>query len=103
MDGTINCSTQALGALREACLGTKVNVLRIVPNVRDDETGKQLSEMLKSCGFQFIDSVRRYRILTLRLDVSEKEEVRKGLAGNFRWNLKKAEKAGIEIREGYDG
>jgi lipid II:glycine glycyltransferase (peptidoglycan interpeptide bridge formation enzyme) len=102
MDGTINCSTQALRALRETCLGTKVNVLRVVPNICDDETGKRLSEMLKSCGFQFVGSVRRYRTLTLHLEDSE-EAIRKSLDRNFRRNLKKAEKAGIEIREGYDG
>jgi hypothetical protein len=102
MDGTINCSAQALGALREAYLGTKVNVLRVVPNFCDDETGKRLSEMLKSSGFQFVSSVPGYRTLMLDL-VGSEEEIRKGLDRNFRRNLKKAEKAGIEVREGYNG
>jgi len=72
-NGTINCSVEALRTLRQAYLGTKVNVLRVVPNVCDDEVGKRLSEMLKSSGFQLVSSVPPYRTLMLRLNDSEEE------------------------------
>ena len=101
-DGEITCSTEALIALREAYIGSRVSVLRVVPNVCDDETGQRVSQMLKSSGFKFVSSVFPYRTLMLNLDGSE-EEIRSSLDRNFRRNLKKAEKSGIEIFEGQNG
>jgi lipid II:glycine glycyltransferase (peptidoglycan interpeptide bridge formation enzyme) len=100
-DGRIVCSVEALKALRRAYLGKKISVFRITPNVSDDETRRQVSQMLKSGGFKFVNSISPYRTLMLSLDGSE-EEIQKSLDRNFRRNLKKAEKAGIEIREGRD-
>ena len=101
VDGRIVCSVEALKALRSAYLGKKISVFKIVPNISDDETGQQISQMLKSGGFKFVNSISPYRTLMLSLDGSE-EEIRKSLDRNFRRNLKKSEKAGIEIREGRD-
>ncbi|HUV63785.1 MAG TPA: peptidoglycan bridge formation glycyltransferase FemA/FemB family protein [Sedimentisphaerales bacterium] len=100
MDGRITCSAEALKALCEAYVGAGVCILRVVPNVCDDETGQRVSQMLKSGGFEFASWVPRYRTLILRLDGSEKE-VRRCLDRNFRQKLKKAEKNGIEIRESH--
>lgn len=100
-DGTLRCSAQALRSLHEAYVGIKVNVLRVVPNVRDDEIGKQLSEMLIRGGFQYVHSMAPYRTLTLRVDDSQ-EEIRKRLRKSFRRDLKKAENSGIEVSEGQD-
>lgn len=100
-DGRIVCSVEALKALRNAYLGKKISVFRVTPNISNDETGRQVSQMLKSGGFEYVSSISPYRTLMLSLDGSE-EEIRKSLDRNFRRNLKKYEKAGIEIREGWD-
>jgi hypothetical protein len=100
-DGRIVCSVEALKALRNAYLGKKISIFRVTPNISDDGTGRQVSQMLKFSGFKFVNSVSPYRTLMLSLEGSE-EEIRKSLDRNFRRNLKKSEKAGIEIREGSD-
>jgi lipid II:glycine glycyltransferase (peptidoglycan interpeptide bridge formation enzyme) len=101
VDGGIVCSVEALKALRSEYLGKKISVFRITPNISDDETGQQVSQMLSSGGFEFVDSISPYRTLMLSLEGTE-EEIRKSLDRNFRRSLKKSEKAGIEIREDQD-
>jgi lipid II:glycine glycyltransferase (peptidoglycan interpeptide bridge formation enzyme) len=101
MDGGIVCSVEALKALCNAYLGKKISVFRITPNICDDQTGQQVSQMLKSGGFKFVESISTYRTLMLSLEGTE-EEIRKSLDRNFRRNLKKSEKAGMEIREDRD-
>jgi lipid II:glycine glycyltransferase (peptidoglycan interpeptide bridge formation enzyme) len=98
-DGRITCSAEALKVLRETYLKDKVHILRVVPNPYDDQTGQRISQMLKDCGFESLSWVPRYRTLMLPLDGSE-EEIRGRLDRNFRRNLKKAERAGLDIREG---
>ena len=44
IDEMIKCSSEALTALRTTFVGTRLNVLRIVPNIRDDELGKHVSD-----------------------------------------------------------
>ncbi len=100
-NGILKYFIPALKALRKAYVGNKVDVLRIVPNVCNDEIGKQLSEMLIRSGFQYVHSIAPYRTLMLRVDDSQ-EEIRKRLRKSFRRDLKKAENSGIEIREGCD-
>ena len=98
-DGKSICTTEALQKLREAYLGTKVNVLRVVPNVCTDEVGRTFAEMLQSAGFTHVRSVEPYRTLVLPVDDSE-EEIRKRLRKSFRRDLRYAEKADIQIKEG---
>jgi hypothetical protein len=100
-NGGLVCSAEALEALRRAYLGERISVFRIAPNVSDSGMRQQVSQMLKSGGFRSINSIPPYRTLMLSLEGSE-EEIRKSLDRNFRRNLKKAEKAAIEIREGHD-
>ncbi len=102
MDGRITCSAEALEALREAYVGTRVHILRVVPNVYDNEAGRCVAEMCKSAGFEFTSSVPRYRTLMLCLDGSERD-VKGRLDRSFCQNVKKAEKNGVEIREGHKG
>ena len=99
-DGTLKCSGQAFSAFRKAYVGTKVNVLRVIPSICDDETGKHLLQMLISGGFQRVNSIAPYRTLMLCVDDSE-EEIRRRLRKSFRRDVKKAEKCGIEIRQGH--
>jgi len=100
-DSTIVCSTEALQALCEAYLGNIVNVFRVVPNACNDQVGQTFADILQSAGFVRIQSVKPYQTLMLRIDDSE-EEIRKRLHKSFRRDLKTAEKAGIEVREGCD-
>lgn len=98
-DGSIRCSSESLRKLRQVYLGKKVNVLRVVPNVCNDEKGAQISSMLTSGSFGHVRSVGPYRTFLLHVGDCE-EGIRKRLRKSFRRDLKKAEKAGIEIREG---
>jgi len=100
-DGTLRCGVEPLKALRMAYVGDIVNVLRVMPNVCDDETGGHVSDMLIDSGFQPVRRVAPYRTLILPSDGSE-EAIRKRLRKSFRRDLRYAEKAGIEIRQGYN-
>ena len=98
-DGKIICSTEALKKLRKAYLAHKVNVFRVVPNACTDEVGRRFAEMLQSAGFAHVKSVEPYRTFILPADDSE-EEIRRRLRKSFRRDLRYAEKADIEIKEG---
>lgn len=97
-NGKITCSTQALQQMRKAYLPNKVNILRLVPNVRNDEVGLAFAEMLQSAGFQSYPVVQPYRSFLLRVDDSE-DGIRKRLRKSFRRDVKYAEKAGIQISQ----
>ncbi len=98
-DNKITCSIEALQQLRAAYFGTKVNVFRIVPNAYADEYGQVLAGMLQSAGFDYAPKIKPYRTFILSVDDSE-ENIRKRLRKSFRRDLKYAEKAGIETKEG---
>ncbi|MHC4543144.1 MAG: lipid II:glycine glycyltransferase FemX [Planctomycetota bacterium] len=98
-DGKSRCSIEALKKLRAVYLGNRLNVLRIVPNSRDDEFGRTFAEMLQSAGFTSVQSIEPYRTFILPVDDSE-DGIRKRLRKSFRRDLKKAESSTIEIREG---
>jgi len=93
------CSVEALQKLCSAYLSNKVNVFRVVPNTRDDEVGRRFAEMLQSAGFAHVKSAEPYRTFVLPADDSE-EEIRRRLRKSFRRDLRYAEKADIEIKEG---
>jgi lipid II:glycine glycyltransferase (peptidoglycan interpeptide bridge formation enzyme) len=101
LDGTVEFCDQVLNLLCETYLVTKVNVLRIVPNVFDDQTGKDICSVLKSCGFERVQSVRPYRTMVFPLDIDE-NEMRNRLHRSWRRYLNRAEKNDIEILEGTD-
>ncbi len=101
-DGSISCTVDALVELKRAFIGQRVNVLRVVPNVCDDETGRRVAGMFESAGFGFVKSVQPYRTMMLSLDCSE-NVLRSRLHQSWRRKLKKAENAGIEIQETTDG
>jgi lipid II:glycine glycyltransferase (peptidoglycan interpeptide bridge formation enzyme) len=101
IDDRIVCSAEALKALSGAYLERKVNVFRIMLNIIDNKTGQHVLQILKSAGFNKVKSISPYRTLMLSLAGSE-GEIRKSLDRNFRRNLKKSEKVGIDVREGHD-
>jgi lipid II:glycine glycyltransferase (peptidoglycan interpeptide bridge formation enzyme) len=98
-DGKLKCNAAALKELREAYLGTKINVLRIVPNIYKDQAGAEVAQMLQAAGFQLIPHIASYRTIIFSLEGSE-EDLKASMAGNWRRNLKKAQAAQIEIKQG---
>jgi lipid II:glycine glycyltransferase (peptidoglycan interpeptide bridge formation enzyme) len=93
----ILCSSEAFSLLREAYLGKRVNIIRIVPNIVDGQTGRQVSQMIQAAGFSRIENIKPYRTISLPLDKSE-EELRKNLDPRWRNKLNKAIKANLEIK-----
>lgn len=100
-EGDIKCSAKALELLRQAYVGTRVNVLRVVPNVYADETGDSVIDMFQSSGFEYVSSIAPYHTMMFPLDLGE-QEMRYRLHKSWRRRLKKAEQAGLEVREGTD-
>jgi lipid II:glycine glycyltransferase (peptidoglycan interpeptide bridge formation enzyme) len=97
-DGTLKCNAAALEKMRESYLGTTVNILRVVPNIFNDETGLEAAQMLQSCGFQPVSYAAPYRTIIFSLEGSE-EDLKTRLDRNWRRNLKKAQSAKIEIKQ----
>lgn len=91
------CTSECIDALRDAYLREKVNVLRIVPNVRNDECGLQVVNILESCGFRKARGVMPYRTLLVSL-VGAEDEILGRIHRDCRRILRKAEKQ-IEIAE----
>jgi lipid II:glycine glycyltransferase (peptidoglycan interpeptide bridge formation enzyme) len=100
-DGTLRCTERVLRKLIQAYLGTKVNVLRIIPNVWNDLVGKELTNTLQNAGFRPVPNVAPYRTMVFPVNISEKE-MRGRLHRSWRRGLRKAERAGLEIRQGPD-
>jgi lipid II:glycine glycyltransferase (peptidoglycan interpeptide bridge formation enzyme) len=98
---TISCSIQLLRALRQAYVDSKVNVLRVVPNICADRIGSEFSKMLVESGFQLVRSVGPYHTMMFPLDMSE-QDMRNRSHRSWRRYLNKAEINNIEIREGID-
>jgi len=100
-DGTSQCLVEVLKLLREAYLGKRVNVLRIVPNVINNAENQGLIEKLQANGFLQTQSILPYHTMILALNHPE-EVVRTGLHQSWRRMLYKAERAGVEIKEQTD-
>ena len=101
MDETLKCSVEALRALREAYVGTKVNVLRVLPNAEANQTGREFAAILESVGFEYVSSVKPHLTMMVPVDDSEEQMCRR-LHRSWRRGLIKAERNGIEIKEGAD-
>lgn len=101
-EGRVVCSVEALSKLREVYLPDRVNVLRVVPIACDDADGRVFAGMLRSAGFGRVRDILPYHTFMLPTDDSE-EGIRRGLSKSFRRNLKKAGKAGVQVRHGSDG
>ena len=100
-DGTSRCRVEALKILRQEYLKTRVDVLRIVPNIFKNNENQRFIEMLEMSGFQRCPYFAPYHTLILPLGCSS-ETLRKGLHQKWRKKLRKAEKAGVEIVEKSD-
>jgi hypothetical protein len=98
-NGDAGCLVEALRLLRESYVGYCVDVLRLVLNVPDDEAGNMLRQTFMQGGFEHVVHYKPYRTLLLRVD-DLPEQIRSRFRRNFRSNLKKAENAGLELRQG---
>jgi lipid II:glycine glycyltransferase (peptidoglycan interpeptide bridge formation enzyme) len=97
-DKTVYC-LEALQMLREAYIGHRVDILRLVPNIRDDETGKLVGQGIIKSGFERLSYYPPYRTFVLTIDDSH-EQIRSRLHKSFRRDLKKAEGLGLEVTQG---
>lgn len=97
-DGTLTVSSEVLNSFRRAYLGPRINVLRILPNVCNDESGRAVARLIESSGFYRVKNVRPHHTMFLPLDYSE-AALRKRLHQSWRRQLRKAEKSGLEIVE----
>lgn len=100
-DGKLKCNAATLETLRDAYLGAKVNILRVVPNVYKEEFGAKVTEMLETSGFRIVPSVKHYHTMMFPTDISA-DEMRRQLHYSWRKQLKRAEQTGLDLREGSD-
>jgi len=98
-DENLRCSHEAWEELRRAYVGSKLSLLRVVPNVRNDGTSEELLDMLCSSGFELVQNMRPYHTFMVPLNKSD-EDIRAGIHRESRRNIRKAEKQNIELREG---
>jgi lipid II:glycine glycyltransferase (peptidoglycan interpeptide bridge formation enzyme) len=92
---------QSLVQLRQSFLGSKVNVLRLVPNIENDDYGKQWMDLFSSAGFQRVMSVRPYRTIMISL-LDSPEQILSRIDRESRRNIRKAEQMNMDFREGTD-
>lgn len=97
--GELDCLPDALKQLYDSCLRLNINVLRVVPNLRNDEVGRKIGSLLEFSGFKKNPRVTPYHTSIVSLKESE-EEIREKIHRDCRRVLRKVEKMGIEIREG---
>ncbi len=100
-NGAFRCSAQALNMLYAAYVGKRVNVLRIVPNVRNDAAGQEFARLLEANGFRSVRSAEPYHTMFLSLNSTD-QALRKKMHQSWRRKLKKAENHNIEIIQGTD-
>lgn len=101
MDGTIKCTVEALRQVIATYLDNKLNVLRVVPNARDDESGRELVNVLQASGFEKVPGYQPYHTFMVSLSESE-EEILSRFHRDCRRVLRKVEKLEIDIKEGTD-
>jgi len=98
-DGTLRCGVESLKALRMAYVGDIVNVLRIAPNVCDDEDGKKVAESLEFSGFEKVSSITPYHTIMVSLKEPE-EKIRARIHRESRRILRKVEKMELQVKQG---
>jgi lipid II:glycine glycyltransferase (peptidoglycan interpeptide bridge formation enzyme) len=97
--GELDCLPDALKQLRDSCSHMSINVLRVVPNLRNDEVGEKIGGLLEFSGFKKNQRVAPYRTFIVSLKEPE-EEILARIHRESRRILKKAEKMLIEVRQG---
>jgi lipid II:glycine glycyltransferase (peptidoglycan interpeptide bridge formation enzyme) len=88
-----------LKQFRSSCLDAGINIIRIMPNLRGDEIGGNIGNILESNGFLKNSGVSPYHTIIVSLEPTEDEILSKLHRDNKRI-LRKVEKLQIDVREG---
>lgn len=87
--------------LRCSYIPQHVDILRIVPNLVDDEAGREITELILKGGFEKVLHLESYH--TIYVPVSDgRQAIRNSFHRSWLRGVKKAEQNDIEIREGND-
>lgn len=90
-----------LAALVEEYVQRRRLVLRVAPAIGDEGWNLVQDECVLTAGFRPAEHVRPYP--TMLVDIGRPlDEVRSGLAKKWRYHLKQAERAGLEVTQGRD-
>lgn len=89
---------QALIQLRQAFLGSIVNVLRLVPNIENDDHGERWIGLFSSAGFQRVMSEPPYHTMIVSLADSP-EQILSRIDREARRIIRKAERMNIDFKE----
>ena len=87
---------EPLELLRDTYLNGKVNMLRFVPNVEDNEKGKSVTDLLLNADFKKVDNISPYYTMMFPLDIPQDEMLAR-IKPRWRRDLRKAEKKDIKI------
>jgi len=93
---------QALVQLRQSFLCSRVNVLRLNPNIENDDQGERWIDLFSSAGFQRVTSVPPYHTMMVSLADSP-EQIFSRIDRESRRNIRKAEQSNIDFKEGTSG
>ncbi len=90
-----------LAALADEYVQRRRLVLRVAPAIGDERWNLVQDECVLAAGFRPADHVRPYP--TMLVDIGRPlDEVRSALAKKWRYHLKQAERAGLEVTQGRD-
>jgi len=89
---------QALMELRQSFLCSRVNVLRLKPNIENDDHGERWIDLFSSAGFQRVTSVPAYHTMMLSLADSP-EQILSRVHRESRRNIRKAEQRNLVFKE----
>ena len=90
---------EALILLRQSFLGSKVNVLRLKPNIENDDQGEQWVNLFSSAGFQRVTNVPPYHTMMVSLADSP-EQILSGIDKESRRLIRRAAERNIDFKEG---
>jgi len=90
---------QALIQLRQSFVGSRVNVLRLKPNIENEDHGKRWINLFSSAGFQQVMSEPPYHTMIVSL-ANSPEQILSRMDRETRRIIRKAEQRNIDFREG---
>lgn len=97
-EGVVDDVAKLFNLLKTAYIPVKVNVLRITPNIFEEEDGYLVNE-LPASGFEKLTHVKPYQTMLFPLATDE-EGIRSRFHAGWRRYLNKAQKTDMEIRQG---
>lgn len=98
--GIVGDATALFTLLKKSYIPSKVNVLRISPNIFEHESS-DLVKHLHQAGFEKLSQSKPYQTMLFPLDTDE-EGIRNRFHSGWRRYLNKAEKASLDIQQGTD-